>query len=338
MKKYLYILSFILLGSIVISCGSKNNSQVDNEDNGTIKEFNAFPLLIKHFEREGNYINENAPSVIKPEQVFKELSSNIHLIDIRAAEDFAKGHIKNSVNVSPSVIIKHLWDDVIPSQLDKIIIVGYDGNDASYVAGVLRLLNYYNVYAMKWGIGGWNNKLATDTWISNTHADYSDILVSKTDSLNAPGNYPYIKSCETTCAEALEKRANDLLQKTSDVEITIEELLKSPDKYYIVNYWPKKFYDKFHLPNSKLYEPYESLSRTSLLNTLPTNKTIVVYCYTGHHSAFVAAFLNLLGYKALNLKYGANSFMNKTLKENDIKAFSISNLKDYHLVSDSHVK
>ena len=333
MKKYLYILSFILFSNIIFSC-SNNNSQTNDEDNGTIEEFNAFPLLIKHFEREGNYINENAPSVIKAEQVYKELNSNIHLIDIRDAKDFAKGHIKESVNVSPSVIIKHLWDDVIPSQLDKIIIVGYDGNDASYVAGVLRLLNYYNVYAMKWGIGGWNKKMAENTWIANTVTDYSDILVTKTDSVNAPGDYPYIKSCESTCAEALEKRANDLLQKDySEVEITIEELLKSPDDYYIVNYWPKKYYDKFHLPGARQYEPYESLSRKALLNTLPIDKPIVVYCYTGHHAAFVVAFLNLLGYKAINLEYGVNSFMNKTLKANDIKAFSVSNLKNYPIVT-----
>ena len=334
MKRYSYILAFLLLSNIIISCSSNNNSQSNDEIDGTIEEINAFPQLIKHFEREGNYINENAPSVIKPEQVFKELNSNIHLIDIRDAKDFAQGHIKESVNISPNTIINHLWNDVIPSQIDKIIIVGYDGNDASYVAGLLRLLNYYNVYAMKWGIAGWNKTLAENTWLSNTVADYSNILVSKYDSLNAPGDYPYIKSCESTCAEALEKRVNDLLQKDySESEISIDELLKSPDDYYIVNYWPRKYYDKFHLPGARQYEPYESLSRTTVLNTLPIDKTIVVYCYTGHHSAFVVAFLNLLGYNAKNLEYGVNSFMNKTLKENDIKAFSASQLKNYPLVT-----
>lgn len=324
-----------MIGSILISgCSNNANSEGKEKDNAIIEEMNAFPELIKHFERERNYINESAPSVIKPEFVFKQLKGNIHLIDIRSAVDFAKGHIEGAINVSHKNIITHLWEDVVPSKLEKIIIIGYNGNDAGYVASVLQLINYNKVYAMKWGMAGWNKKFATDNWLSKTSNKYANILVSKLDSLNPSGDYPYIKSCESTCMEALEKRATDLLQKDySEVSIEIDELLANPDDYYIISYMPKKFYDKFHLPTARYYEPFITLTKDSLLNTLPLDKTIVTYCYSGHHSAFVTAFLNILGYKAKNLEYGTNAFMIDALKENKLKVFTTNNLKNYPYIT-----
>ena len=43
--------------------------------------------------------------------------------------------------------------------------------------------------------------------------------------------------------------------------------------------------------------------------TIPYDKTVVVYCGTGHNSGFATAFLRLFGYDARTLKYGNNSFM-----------------------------
>ena len=51
------------------------------------------------------------------------------------------------------------------------------------------------------------------------------------------------------------------------------------------------------------------LALTAYLKTLPTDKTIVVYCYTGQNSASIAAYLRLMGYDAKSLKFGANSMI-----------------------------
>ena len=45
------------------------------------------------------------------------------------------------------------------------------------------------------------------------------------------------------------------------------------------------------------------------MTTIPFDKTVVVYCGTGHNSAFATAYLRLFGYDARTLKYGNNSFM-----------------------------
>ena len=45
---------------------------------------------------------------------------------------------------------------------------------------------------------------------------------------------------------------------------------------------------------------------TSHLNTLPTDKSVVVYCYTGQTSAHVAGYLRVLGYDAKSMLFGVN--------------------------------
>ena len=43
-----------------------------------------------------------------------------------------------------------------------------------------------------------------------------------------------------------------------------------------------------------------------LLDTLPTDKPIVVYCWTGQTSAQVTPYLRILGYDAYSMLYGMN--------------------------------
>ncbi|MFP3976222.1 MAG: rhodanese-like domain-containing protein, partial [Dehalococcoidia bacterium] len=47
-----------------------------------------------------------------------------------------------------------------------------------------------------------------------------------------------------------------------------------------------------------------SLFQPENMDKLPKNRTIYVYCYTGHTGSQTAALLNLNGYKAVNVKWG----------------------------------
>jgi rhodanese-related sulfurtransferase len=57
------------------------------------------------------------------------------------------------------------------------------------------------------------------------------------------------------------------------------------------------------------YTPKERIKTTVVLNTLPTDKTIVVYFWTGQTSAFLTAYLWLLGYDVKSLLFGANGMI-----------------------------
>ncbi len=62
-------------------------------------------------------------------------------------------------------------------------------------------------------------------------------------------------------------------------------------------------YAKGHVPGA-INIPWKEITQPDNLAKLPTDQQIVVYCYTGHTGQIAATVLNLLGYDAVNLKFG----------------------------------
>ena len=65
------------------------------------------------------------------------------------------------------------------------------------------------------------------------------------------------------------------------------------------------------------------------LKTLPTDKTIAVYCYTGQASSFMAAYLRLLGYDSKSLLYVTNGMIYDKCAEKQLTVFSDDQVMDY---------
>jgi rhodanese-related sulfurtransferase len=45
------------------------------------------------------------------------------------------------------------------------------------------------------------------------------------------------------------------------------------------------------------------------LFTIPTDREIIIYSYNGQRSAYITAYLNLLGYNARFISFGAHSML-----------------------------
>ena len=91
-----------------------------------------------------------------------------------------------------------------------------------------------------------------------------------------------------------------------DVKVSSDDVYSNLDNYYIVNYWSEADYSWGHIEGAIQYSPKTSLLLESDLTTLPTDKKIAVYCYTGHTSAHIAAYLRTLGYDAETIVFGVN--------------------------------
>ncbi len=147
-------------------------------------------------------------------------------------------------------------------------------------------------------------------------------METKENPKNQSGEYPKLYTGEKDPKQILLKQAEMI---TSDpfksILVSADEVFTNPDKYYIINYWPKEKYDTGHIPGAVQYTPKKSLSTDKFLNTLPNDKPIVIYCYTGQHASMVTAYLKLLGYDARVLKYGANSFMHSKLVKKQMASF-----------------
>ncbi len=81
-------------------------------------------------------------------------------------------------------------------------------------------------------------------------------------------------------------------------------------KTNIINYWDESDYTHYgHVPGAIQYTPKVDISIATDLKTLPADKTVVVYCWTGQTSANMAGYLRLIGYDAKSLLFGANGMI-----------------------------
>lgn len=210
----------------------------------------------------------------------------------------------------------------------------YSGQGASYGTSLLRMLGYSNVKAMTWGMCSWNTA-TSDYWVSGISNAKATQMVKTAGTKNEAGNLPIINTGETTGEAILRARVEKLFEiGVGDAKITNEDAFLNSATNYTVNYWKQEHYDAGHIPESVQYTPKASLSYAQELTTLPTDKTIVVYCYTGHTSAFVASYLRVLGYEAKTLLFGANGMMyDKMVEEGDMTVFKKeSDVHSYELV------
>ena len=121
---------------------------------------------------------------------------------------------------------------------------------------------------------------------------------------------PELNTGMTTGAEIGAARFKNFLKKEQGIFLlTADEVFSNPQKYFIINLERKDKYEDGHIPGAVRYKPEATLGFTDEMASIPSDKTVVVYCGTGHNSGFATAYLRLFGYDARTLKYGNNSFM-----------------------------
>ncbi|MBN2813149.1 MAG: hypothetical protein JXQ80_03670 [Bacteroidales bacterium] len=334
----LLILLFLLAGC---SGNAGNNKSVPTDSVAVAADIvigNETRLLIKDLAENGDYVNSREfPSLIKAAVVYEQLGSNQLVIDLRTASQYSGGHIKGAVNKQFSELPAYFETGIKPFTYEKIVLVCDDGQLSGYTTSLLRLMGYGNVYAMRWGMSAWNRKIAEEDWLNGVSARYEQQLDKTTHQKPAAKGMPEIKTGLNVGADISAARFKTIFAEgTDNVLITAEEVFANPDRYYIINYERKDKYDDAHIPGAVRYKANGTLGFTDEMATIPADKTVVLYCGTGHNSAFATAYLRLLGYDARTLKYGNNAFMYDWMKKDAAGLswlpFSEADINDYPVV------
>ncbi|HUX96823.1 MAG TPA: rhodanese-like domain-containing protein [Bacteroidales bacterium] len=178
----------------------------------------------------------------------------------------------------------------------------------------------------------WNSDFAGkwNTAIANGNAYQSQFSTTAANK-NTAGDLPTLSTGKTTGQEILEARVNILLAEGfTPTSVNAQTLFGNISGYYIVNYWPAAQYaDPGHVPGAVQYTPKESIKLATDLKTLPADKTIAVYCYTGQTSAFLTAYLRLLGYDAKSDLFGTNSMIYDQMVVKNMTVFKASEIMGY---------
>lgn len=309
-----YSLLSLLLAVFMMGCSSKQKEAPAN----ALKEESK--LLYEFFEQNGNYINSPGTPAIMTAASFIGIMNNqdILVIDLRAPEQYAAGHVKNAINVQPANVPDLFSKHIDAPSFESIIFLCNRGQLSSYVNGIMRLLGNKNTWSVRYGLSSLKTEMSQgwDMVIGN-HPD------AITDTANVPlperSQLPVLSTLGQSGFEIAQIQARKLLsQDSKEFFIEYAEVIKNPSAYFIVAYATPDHYTKSgHLPGAVRLTPTQSLTIDAQLLHLPNDKPIVVYCFNGHHSAQAVAYLRMLGYNAYSLLYGANTFMHKYLETND---------------------
>lgn len=319
--RFLALVVFVLF----ISC-SNSGDKTKQTEASTPAQLKAKPVevnaeakaLLEYLVEMGDYVNgRNFPSLIKATSVYEELDKNNLIIDLRKPDAFSNGHIKGAVNVEFSKLPDYFTNEIKPFEYDRIVMVCYSGQTSSYSASLMRLMGYGNVYAMRWGMSGWDKNLAKDAWLNAVSSDYENKLETTVNEKATAVDFPKMNTEKSTGEEILTARFNSLFEAGfPDAIIKAEKVFEQPDEYYIINYDRRDKYEAGHIPGAIRYKPNGTLGIVKEMQTIPNDKQVVVYCGTGHNSSFVTAYLRLFGYDAKTLVYGNNAFMHNSMIQN----------------------
>jgi len=318
----MWLLAILFLAFAATSCEEEDPPIIEEDP---INEAQVLAEYLESPDGGGDYANTAMGAYVGADGVKALMATGgVYIIDIRSAETFASGHIEGAMNVAAADVISHL-DGMDVSGYDKVAIVCYTGQSAAWVTNLARISGYDNVFSMKWGMSSWHADF--DSWTGKTSNMYSTQFTNTPAPKGEVGNLPSLSTGMTEGADILDAGA---------AAIGAGDVYANLDDYHIVNYWKLEHYDNpGHIEGAMQYEPKASIGLDTYLKTLPTDKTIVVYCYTGQTSANLASYLRVLGYDAKSLKFGCNSMI---YDEMPTAKWSEAQIWDYAYVTPSPAK
>ena len=180
----------------------------------------------------------------------------------------------------------------------------------------LNLLGY-DAQNLKFGMCGVTDDIAlvqgSDKWSNQIASDEYTLVDTGPGAPTATYDFPDPDTGEKTAEAIIKANFSKVLEGWNIASSTV---IADPEAYHILNYWGEADYSGIgHLETAFQYTPSLSLKSDELLDTLPTDKPIVVYCWTGQTSAQVTPYLRILGYDAYSMLYGVNGCSFSALPE-----------------------
>lgn len=217
---------------------------------------------------------------------------DMYIIDIRQAKDYEAGHIQGAVNMPWGTAIS---DNLLNIPTDKaVFIYCYSGQTAGQA---VHTLNVAGIDARSVNLG-WNFGISK---VDGVEA----VTTTETSEIMALGN-----DIEPSIQEALDAYYAGLADVKGTTyanykvsEKSLKEMMDAADdSIYILSTRQEKDYKAGHIEGAALLPFGKDMAEG--FGDLPTDKTIVVYCYSGQTAGQATAALRLLGFDAVSLNGG----------------------------------
>jgi len=309
MNRKLRLLSLILILILAFgmtSCAKEEPASTSMEVNKEVVEEPAEEPATEEpaAETETNVVEEKVMAYFAnmPDHIYKigqkdfldmvKAGEDITILDIRSEKDYSESHVKGAFNLP--------WGTAISDNLSKIpndkpvFVYCYTGQTAGQAVATLNVAGF-NARSVNlgWKLGisvveGYDEVAETDV---NTLSD--DVTEINGDIQVALNDY----------YSGLKTVADTKYKNYKISEDGLKEMVDSEDdSIYILSVRSEKDYLNGHIKGASNIPWGKGMEQQ--FSTLPMDKTIVVYCYTGQTAGQTVAGLRLLGYDAVSLNGG----------------------------------
>ena len=266
------------------------------------EEVNEFDELTEYLETDAPW-NVNAGGWVVTADVVQADLDGYFIIDIRSETVYNEGHIPGAHFTTMAGAPDYI--DANNTSNLPVLVACYTGQSAAYTVSLLKLLGY-DAISLKFGMSSWHSDF--DSWSGNTSNAYAAQFESTAAPTLPDNDFPELNTGYETGEEILEARVAEVLAGGFK-GITASDVFASTSSYQIINYWAEADYNTFgHIPGALQVDP-NTLTTDENLSALDPGESNVIYCWSGQTSALAAAYLQVLGYDALSLKFGANGMI-----------------------------
>ena len=225
----------------------------------------------------------------KAKELYTGNESKYLVVDLRSAEDYAKGHVKGAVNIPLATLPQNL--DKLP--MDKTLMLYCYTGQTSALA-MVPLKNFgYKVVSLSRGFPSVDKAgFAIDT----TAVPFAPVAAK------APSD-PKVAAAQDGLRETLDSLIKQFVAKTfilpgKDAKALVDA---GADKYYIVDLRAAEDYAKGFVKGA-VNVPLANLADG--MKSFPKDKTIILYCYSGQTAAMASVPLKAEGFKLISISTG----------------------------------
>ncbi|MFH2141550.1 MAG: rhodanese-like domain-containing protein [Bacteroidota bacterium] len=314
----LLIASFVL---IIVSCKkdgctdpiATNYDDKAKKDDGSCQYASIDPYVeMTNYMKTNNLdLDDLTTDWVIPASDLSTQLSTYYIIDLRDAVDYNLGHIPGAVNCTLANIV----DQAANNGGKPIVVVCYTGQAAGHGHVALRLSGY-NSKILKFGMSSWHTDF--DKWTANVgNIATTSTNWSSTNTLETPVSFSVSSFTSTsTTGEAILAERVDYMLSLGFKGVNASDVLATPSNYFINNYWTEADVNTYgHIKTAYRIKENLTLANDGFKN-LDKDDQVVTYCWTGQTSSVVTAYLTVLGYDAVSLKFGTNSMIYDALLVN----------------------
>lgn len=213
------------------------------------------------------------------------------ILDIRSADDYAAGHVKGAVNAPWGTAISEILSKI--PQDKPLYVYCYTGQTAGQAVATLNIA----------GFDARSVNLGYNLGISKVE-NYDSVNATETATLteDVTAIDPAIQKALTVYYSGLAGVSDSIYKNYKVSEDNLKQLIDDEEDSYILSVRSADSYAEGHIKGA-VNLPFGNDMAAGFAD-LPTDKPIVVYCYTGQTAGQTVATLRLLGYNAVSLNGG----------------------------------